>query len=149
SQEIALTKPAMAVLGKRRMVGNVSVEAQSAEPAIGQIEVSLLAQPTLRTNAEAVTHNQHPDHQLGIDRRATRLAVVRLQMRPNLRKVDEPINLAKQMTVRDMPLEAEAVKQRLLHHTPLAHHRPNLPRPAEGNQERTPDQEEFFKKIRK
>jgi hypothetical protein len=34
----------------------------------------------------------------------------------------------------DMSLEAEAVKQRLLHHTPLAHHRPNLLRPGEGNQ---------------
>jgi len=25
-----------------------------------------------------------------------------------------------------MPFEAEAVEQRLLHHPPLAHHRPNL-----------------------
>ena len=40
AQEVALAKPAMAVLGKRRMVGNVAVEAQSAEPAIGQIEVN-------------------------------------------------------------------------------------------------------------
>jgi transposase len=31
------------------------------------------------------------------------------------------------MIVGDMPLEAEAVEQRLLHHPPLAHHRPNLP----------------------
>jgi hypothetical protein len=31
AQEIALAESAVAVLGKRRMVGNVSVEAQSAE----------------------------------------------------------------------------------------------------------------------
>jgi hypothetical protein len=31
------------------------------------------------------------------------------QMRPNLRKVDEPVDLAQQMVVGDMPLEAEAV----------------------------------------
>ncbi len=47
-----LAKPAMAVLGKRRMVGNVALEAQSAEPAIGEIEVKLLAEPTLRRDAE-------------------------------------------------------------------------------------------------
>jgi hypothetical protein len=33
AQEVALAKPVMAVLGKRRMVGNVALEAQSAEPA--------------------------------------------------------------------------------------------------------------------
>ena len=46
-------------------------------------------------------------------------------MRSNLGKVDEPVDLAKQMIVRDMPLEAEPVEQRLLHHPPLAHHHEN------------------------
>ena len=44
-------------------------------------------------------------------------------MRPDLRKVDEPVDLAKQVIVRDMPFQAEAVEQRLLHHPPFAHHR--------------------------
>ena len=34
-------------------------------------------------------------------------------------------------SIRDMPFEAEAVEQRLLHHPPSAHHRPNLLHPAE------------------
>ena len=38
-------------------------------------------------------------------------------MRPNVRKVDEPVNLAKQVTVGDVPLQTEAIEQRLLHHT--------------------------------
>jgi hypothetical protein len=33
-----------------------------------------------------------------------------------------------------VPLEAEAVKQRLLHHAPLSHHRPNLLLQREKNQ---------------
>jgi hypothetical protein len=37
-----------------------------------------------------------------------------------------------------VPLEAEAVEQRLLHNPPLAHHHPNLPRPGEGNQRPAP-----------
>ena len=38
-QQIALTEPAMAVLGKGRMIGNVAVEPQPTKPAIGQIEM--------------------------------------------------------------------------------------------------------------
>ena len=87
------------------MIGDVAVEPQATEPAIGKIEVDLVAQPPLGANAEAVADNEHPDHQLGIDRRATRLAVVPLQMLSNLRKVDEPVDLAKQVIVRDVPLE--------------------------------------------
>jgi hypothetical protein len=52
-------------------------------------------------------------------------------VRSNLGQVEEPVDLAQQMIVRDMPLKAEAVEQRLLHHPPLAHHRPNLLRPGE------------------
>ena len=80
-------------------------------------------QSTLGANAEA--DDQHTHHQLGIDRRTTRLAIIRLQMPPDLRKVYKTVDLAKQVIVRDVPLEAEAVKQRLLHHPPLAHHREN------------------------
>src|ERR1700722_12197816 len=78
AQEIALAEAAVAVLGKRRMIRDVAIEPQATEPAISQIEVELLAQPPLGANAEAVADNLHPDHQLRIDRRATRLAVVPL-----------------------------------------------------------------------
>jgi hypothetical protein len=44
-QEIALAKAAMAVLGKRRMVGDVAIETQATKPAVGKIEVDLVAQP--------------------------------------------------------------------------------------------------------
>jgi hypothetical protein len=55
-------------------------------------------------------------------------------LRPQSRRINEAVDLAKKMIGRDMPLEAEAAKQRLLRHTPLAHHRPNLSRPGEENQ---------------
>src|SRR6188472_1407939 len=58
----------VAVLGKCRMIRNLAVETQATEPAVGQIEVNFLAQPTLGTNAQAVADDEHPDHQLGIDR---------------------------------------------------------------------------------
>jgi hypothetical protein len=42
-----------------------------------------------------------------------------------------------------MPLKAEAIEQRLLHHSPLAHYRPNLLRPGEGNQRTAPRSRAF------
>jgi hypothetical protein len=47
---------------------DVGVEPQATETTIGQIGVELLAQPPLRANAVAVNDDEHPDHQLGIDR---------------------------------------------------------------------------------
>ena len=57
------------------MVGHVAIEAEPAEPAIGQVQMNLLAQPPLGADAEAVADDQHPDHQLGINRGPADLAV--------------------------------------------------------------------------
>ena len=84
TQKIALTKPAVAVLGEGRMIGNVAVEPQPTKPAVSKIDVDLIAQPTLRTNAGAVADNQHAHHQLGIDRGPPDVAIVRPQVRPQL-----------------------------------------------------------------
>jgi hypothetical protein len=37
----------VAVLGKRRTIGDVAVKLQATEPAIGKVEVDLVAQPSL------------------------------------------------------------------------------------------------------
>ena len=103
-------------LGKRRVIGHIAVETHATEPAIGQIEVDLLAQPPLRANAEAVADNQHTHHQLGIDRGPSNVAVVGPEVRPQAGQIDEAVDLAKQVIVGDMTLKAEAVEQRLLHH---------------------------------
>jgi hypothetical protein len=46
--------------------------------------------------------------------------------------------------VRDMPLEAEAVEQRLLHHPPLAHHRRISSTKEKRISDRRLNQAEFF-----
>ena len=75
AQEIALAETAMAVLGKRRMIGNVAIEPQATEPSVGQIEMDLLAQPTLRANAEAMWR-------CGASRRLARAFAQRLRDMP-------------------------------------------------------------------
>src|ERR1700722_2571251 len=144
AQEIALAEAAVAVLGEGRMIWNVAVEPQPTKPPIGQIKMDLLAQPSLRANAEIVADDEHSDHQLRINRGPADVAVVGPQVCATLGQVDEPVDLAQDMIVGHMPLEAEAVEQRLLHHPPLAHHRPNLLHLAEGNQRPAPRSSRVF-----
>jgi hypothetical protein len=116
------------------MTGNVAVEPQSTEPAVRQIEVDFLAQPTLRTNAVAVAvaDNQHAHHQLGINRGPPDVAIVGPQVRPNLGQVDEPVDLSQQMIIGNAPLESEAVKQCL----PLTRRSPIIDRISRTQQKR-------------
>ena len=78
-----------------------------AEPAVGQVEVNLLAQPPLRADAEAVADDQHPDHQLRIDRRPADLAVERRQFLPQPVEVDEPVDRAQQVLRRAHAVRAK------------------------------------------
>src|SRR4029078_2993502 len=55
-----------------------------AEPAVGEVQVNLLAQPPFGANAVAVANQQHPDQQFGINRRPARRAIKWRQMAPNL-----------------------------------------------------------------
>src|SRR5207302_722322 len=113
-QQIAITEAAMPVLREGRMVGYIAVEPKTAEPAVRQIEVNLIAQSPLRADAEAVTHDQHPDHQLGINRWSANGTVERRQLPPQFAKLREPVDRAQQMISRNVPLERELIEQRSL-----------------------------------
>src|SRR3546814_13313863 len=85
----------------------------------------LFAQPPLRADAKAVADDQHPYHQLGIDRRPTRLAVERPQLLANAAEVDETIDRAQQVISRATVLEPEDVESTLLHQRPPHHYPPS------------------------
>jgi len=61
------------------MVGNLAVQPQVAKPPIGQVEVDLLAPAPFGPDAHAVAHDQHPHHQLRIDRGAAEATIEGLQ----------------------------------------------------------------------
>lgn len=67
-QEVAVAEAAVAVLGKGRVIRNGPFQAEPAEPPVGEVQVHLLAQPALGADAEAVTDDEHADHQLRVDR---------------------------------------------------------------------------------
>src|SRR5262249_39805440 len=62
-------------LGKGGVIGDSAIDPEPAEPSIDQIEMNLLAQPSLRAYAEAVAYDEHAHHQLGIDRGPSDAAV--------------------------------------------------------------------------
>ncbi len=111
-QQIALAEAAVPVLREGRVVGNSAVEPEPAEPAIGEVQMHLLAEPPLRADAEAVADDQHPDHQLGIDRWTPRRAVERREFPPHLRQIDEAVDRPQEMIRRHMRIEREVVEQR-------------------------------------
>ncbi len=55
----ALAEPAMAVLGKRRVIRHRGFEPEPAEPLLGQVEPNFLAEFALRADRIAVADQQH------------------------------------------------------------------------------------------
>src|SRR5437667_11864834 len=80
TQEVAVAEAAMPIDRECRVIWHFVVEIEAAKPAIGEMQLNLLAQSPLKANAVAVAHNQHPDHQLRVDRGPADLAVERRQL---------------------------------------------------------------------
>ena len=57
------------------MIRDIAVEPEPAEPPVPHIEVDLFAEPPLGADTEAVPDDEHPDHQLGINRWPSQRAV--------------------------------------------------------------------------
>src|ERR1700729_1835542 len=127
------------------MIGAVPVEPQATEPAVRQIEVDLVAQPPFGANAEAVADNEHPDHQLRINRGSSNPTVKRLQSLTETLELEMPVNAAQQMIARDMIVEAEVVKQ-LSRRRLNAHHRypSRIRRGRESRRDSDPNQSLTF-----
>ncbi len=62
AQQVAVAEPAVSVLGEGGVIGHRPLEIEPAEPAIGEVEVHLLAQAALRAYAHAIANEEHPDH---------------------------------------------------------------------------------------
>jgi hypothetical protein len=92
TEEIALTKATVPVLRECRVIGDSPVQNEPAKPAVRQIKVDFVAEAPLRSYAEAIADEEHPDHQFGIDRRPSDVAVERRQLPSQLLKLYEPIN---------------------------------------------------------
>jgi hypothetical protein len=104
------------------MVRDLAIKPEPTEPSVRQIEVDFLAQSPLRPDAEAIAHDQHPDHQLRVDRGPAHCAVERRQLPPDFSQLDESVDRPQEMTGRNVPFERELIEQRSLFDLPMSHH---------------------------
>jgi hypothetical protein len=104
------------------VVRHRAVQAEAAEPAVGEVQVDLSAQPPLGAYRAAVADEQRADHELGVDRRAPDRAVERLELPADVAQLDEAVDRARRVIGGDALLQAEAVEERLLPDLSLAHH---------------------------
>jgi hypothetical protein len=110
-EQVALTETAVAVLGEGRVIRYVAFQAQTAKPAIGQVEVDLLSSPALRADGKGITNQQHADHQLRIDRGPSASGIIGGQAPSDRAEVQDRVNPSTQMVSRDMPLEVKFMKK--------------------------------------
>lgn len=110
------------------MIRYLILKTQPAEPAIGKVQMHLLAKTPLRANAKTVADDQHANDQLGIDRGSAGMAVKRGEMSTQLGEIEEAVYVAKQVAGRNVIVEVEGVKQSVLTTTVLSHHYYVLPK---------------------
>jgi len=112
-KQIRFLKPSMPVFGKRRVLRNLLIEAQSGEPPPRQMHAQLFHQLPFARDAIEIADQQHTQQQFRVDGWPSHVAVRVLQLCSNKVEVDVLINLAQQMIFRNLIFEAEVVKQRL------------------------------------
>ena len=105
------------------MIRYLVLDTQSAEPPIRQVQTHFFTQAPLRTYAVAITNQQHPYHQLRINRGTPCIAVERRQMLTQFAQVEHAVYLAQQVVLRSMIFEIEAVKELTLLSRTFSHHR--------------------------
>lgn len=82
-----------------------------------------LTQPPVRPDPNAIAEEQNLDHQFWIDRGAACLVAEWPQLFPDAIEIDNPVYRPQQMAMGNMVFQAEALKQRLLPHCPIIHHK--------------------------
>src|SRR5580765_3828595 len=84
--------------------------------------MNFVAQAPLRPNTEAVTDQEHPDHQLRVDRGASCVAVETSEVAAKLAEIEEPIDASQQMIGRYVCFKVERVEELVLRASLLPHH---------------------------
>ena len=126
-KRIALPEATVVILGEGRVIWNPVFQSKTTEPAVGKIQMDLLAEAALGPNTETVANDQHSDHQIGGNRWPTGTAVVGREVLTQLAQIKKVIHPAQQMISRNVIFEIERIKQSLLIATLFAHHVDALP----------------------
>jgi len=107
AERTALAEPSMPVLRECGVVRNGILQAQTAEPTMGQIQMHFLTQAAFGTDAIAVADDEHADHQLRIDGGTTCGALEISQMRAQPVQVKTGVNTAQEMVLWNVVFKVE------------------------------------------
>jgi hypothetical protein len=93
-KNVAVPEAPVPVARERRVIRHFAIQAQAAKPAIGKVQVHLLTQPPLRPDPHAIANDQHPDHQVRVNRRSTNGAVKWRKRAAQRRQIKKPVDTA-------------------------------------------------------
>src|SRR6202022_4613491 len=79
------------------MIRDSILDAELAEPAIGEVHLHFTVDQSLRADRKDITHDQHPDHQLRIDRRATHGTIMGFKFAAEPGQIESSVDLPHQM----------------------------------------------------
>src|SRR5580765_7467952 len=116
---------------------------------IGEIQLHFTADQPLRTDRKDIPYDQHPDHQLRIDRRATHRGIMRCKFAAKPGKIESNIDLPYQMIFGNRVAKIKLVEQLTLVTLQTAHHGSTSPRFAstQRNHASWPLSTDFCNKI--
>ncbi len=124
---------AATVLRQRRGVEHLVGQLEPQKPAVGDVDLDLAHQLPLRTNAEQVADEQRLEHQGRVERRPAVVgAVERRRQVMDEGKVDHPVDLAKQVILRDQLVEPHNLERGLFRGGSLQHDPVNQKPPAKA-----------------
>jgi hypothetical protein len=123
TKNIVIAEAFVARTREHRVVRDLVLKAEPAEPTIGQVDLHFATQRALRAHREGVTYDQHPDHQHRINRWPPQSGVVRCQLGMDPRQVQHSRNPPDLMIIRNGLLEVEAIEQLPLVPNEPHHHR--------------------------
>src|SRR6201987_154019 len=90
-KQIGLEETPMTVLGKRGVMGNLLIEAESGKPAPSQMHLQVLDQLAVAVNTIEIADQQDTQQEFRIHRGPARIAVGVLQLLPNEIEADVPV----------------------------------------------------------
>ena len=99
------------------MIWDSALDTELAEPAIGEVHLHFTAEQPLRADRKDVPHDQHPDHQFRINRRATHGRIMRCKFTAKPGKIESSIDLPNQVIFGNRVAEMKLVEQLNLGHS--------------------------------
>jgi hypothetical protein len=95
------TNPAAIQASTTRVIWDFVLDRKPTKPAIGEVHLYISAYRSLRANGKHVADDEHSDHQFRINRASTHFRVKGREIGMNPRQIENRINLANWVIVRN------------------------------------------------